>query len=369
MQGPIQIATTIALASAALGCSEYDRPPIREASEHLILRIPSELDVCGGTFSIMENEVIRIRELFGAMPGAVDYAWMPFSHYAPEDFPCTTIATNASGCASGLQVHDRAIANTHELVHAARAQIPVAFEEGLATLLGPPERRRVEPASRDELLNAMTGSWHLDESLYERAAHFVSYLIAAEGMDIFIEFDHRVRTIKDAYIAPFAQWSGTFEDVYDATFEEIWAGYAQYPDCPAVQFHLPLTACAALVEQAPEATLVTAWGEPGPDGSFLRSSSCEQDGVVGGEPVRWSTHVVELDILFAEAGGTGVTLIGEAASGTRAILSNCGDCWSGSAASVSTNEPFAFADLRSGPHALVLIQAIDEVGPVGIEIK
>jgi len=38
-------------------------------------------------------------------------------------------------------------------------------------------------------------------------------------------------------------------------------------------------------------------------------------------------------------------------------------------AAVSTNTPIAFESLESGPHALILIQTIDEVGPVGIEIK
>lgn len=155
MWGQIQIVTAIALVTAALGCSD-DRPPIREASDHLILRVPSDLEVCGGTFSTMESEVIRLRGLFGATPGPVDYAWMPRTHYASEDFPC--MLSIADGCASGLNVYDRSIANTHELVHAARAAMPAAFEEGLATLLAPANRPVQALAPRDELLDALRGS-------------------------------------------------------------------------------------------------------------------------------------------------------------------------------------------------------------------
>ena len=273
MEMPVRSQTTIAIASvlAVFGCAD-DRLPIREASEHLILRVPSGLEVCGGTFSTMESEVIRIRELFGARAGTVDYTWMPRSHYGREEFPCVM---GASGCAGGLLVFDRAIANTHELVHAARSGMPAAFEEGLATLLTAPIAPETPLAPREQLFDALVGSWPEDGALYPRAAHFVSFLIADEGIDTFGEFDRRVRYIKGTRDATFAEWVGVFEDVYGATFEEMWTAYADYPDCPAVQFHRPLTACAALAERTPEATLVAPFlGEAGPDASFKRSFNC-----------------------------------------------------------------------------------------------
>lgn len=79
--------------------------------------------------------------------------------------------------------------------------------------------------------------------------------------------------------------------------------------------------------------------------------------------------MVELDLFAAAAGFTAVELIGETVPRTRATLTNCGNCWSGSAASVTTASPAALENLASGPHALILYQAIDEVGEVGIQIN
>jgi hypothetical protein len=359
----------------------YEAPPVIQQSEHLILRGPPDLEVCGGTFSKMESEVMLIRALFGEAPGPVDYAWLPVEHYVLDDFPCAPFTDNA--CAYGSSVYARTLASTHELVHASRKfGLPTVLEEGLATVLSDPQYQNTDVlVPREEPLDALTtSSWANASSvhgLYERSAHFVSFLFAAEGMDKFIEFERRVQATgddSDVHDASFAQWAMHFEEVYGQTFDDAWEAYQEYPDCPPAQYHHPVAACAALEDWNTEISIVPAFGgESASDASFARRIECDQAGVFGpmvyygDDATRASMFVLDVDVwlpftIFA-------SLAGETGKGSRAILTNCGDCWDGSASMVSQSSPKDLPNLQSGRHALVLYQAIDEPGEVGIELS
>lgn len=68
---------------------EVELPPIREQSEWLVLRGPTELPICDATFSTMEAEVMQISEMFGSGPVTVDYSWMPKPSISPRSFRVT----------------------------------------------------------------------------------------------------------------------------------------------------------------------------------------------------------------------------------------------------------------------------------------
>lgn len=50
-------------------------------------------------------------------------------------------------------------------------------------------------------------------------------------------------------------------------------------------------------------------------------------------------------------------------------LTSCGNCWEGAGILLSHGSPEASVNLESGVYALELRQAIDEPGPVGLELR
>jgi hypothetical protein len=357
-------------------CDSEDLPPIYEQSEWLVLRSPPNLQVCGGTFAEMEADVIQLHEMYGTTSVSVDYSWMPESRYSADEFPCQI--STAFGCAASVNIYARTLASTHELVHAGRsAKLPAVLEEGLATIFDTPINADADVmASREILLDALeAGTWGLapnSHGLYERVAHFVSFLFAQYGRETFLEFEARVAWGDYAY-RPLSQWQADFEAVYAESFDHAWAAYADYPDCPPARFHLPLTECSMLATAPVDAKLIpTPVHEPGPKASFSRTLECSDDEAVG--PIvaydrsmtRSGSYVVDIHNHFHET--LRIAWAGEATDADRAILTNCGNCWAGSAAFLSGSERSTSSKLLSGPHALILYRELDATGELGIEL-
>jgi hypothetical protein len=346
--------------------------PILEQSEWLVLRGPTDLPICRGTFSTMEAEVVQISEMFGSGPVTVDYSWMP----DPEDLPCPI----GWACASDRNVYAPTLMVTHELVHAARESLPSVLEEGLATVLSVATNGNDDVLASREILSEAVEAGTLElapdgKGVYERSAHFVSFLFAHYGRDTFLEFEARVRRETSAD-RPLSEWAADFEAVYGESFEQAWEIYATYPDCAPAQYHLPLTACSMLETRPSEASLLPAFIlEPGPEATFTRALECDEDGVVGpylfynGLLTRSATYVVDIDNHY---GGTvWFNLTGEIGDANRAIITDCGNCWEGSGVMLSSKYPHGGANLRSGPHpyALILYRDLDATGEFGIVTK
>src|SRR5690606_21146045 len=144
------------------------------------------------------------------------------------------------------------------------------------------------------------------------------------GFDEFVEFEARLQSLDGAKDASFERWKSVFEDVYGESFGETWAAYENYPDCSPAQFHRPLSACAALGERVPEATLTPAFATaPDPGSIFERELDCGQDSIYGPivdgvPPSRASLHVVEINNPLATS--VWVSLTGEINDGGFAIL-------------------------------------------------
>jgi hypothetical protein len=361
------------LGSLLIACSGEERPPIREQSDYLILRAPADLPVCEGTFQRMETEIIRIQAMFGAQPVTVDYSWMPRSHVSTDEFPCDT-----SGCALEADVYARTLMSTHELVHAARSDsLPSVLEEGVATLFQIAADRSADVmASREVLREALElGTWEAAPSmyaLYERLAHFVSFLFAKYGKDAFIELERRVRWGQTAH-RPLSQWQADFEAVYGESFEQVWESYATYPDCPPAQFHLPLTECSQLPTAPLDASLMPALLVEWPESQFTRVLDCDDAQVVGpivfsnGAFMRSASYYVDLDNKLG--GAVWIRLTGDVGDSSRAVITSCGNCWDGSAAFVSSSNTSAGGNMQSGRHTLILYQDLEATGEFGVELS
>lgn len=346
-----------------------------KSSSRLILRAPTDLEICAGTFASMEAEVIELQSRFGVDPNLVDYAWMPESHYDDEALPCN-LSTFA--CSIGNNVYARTLASTHELVHASRPSLPAVLEEGLATLLSVPRTNDVgEMATRDELLTALElGTWEQasdERGVYERSAHFVSFLLAAWGHDKFADFERRVRGASSNREQPLAKWEADFEDIYGEPFSAVWQEYADYPDCGLAQYHLPLTACTMVADGALSASLRPAFMTDTEDAEFSDSLACADAHVFGprqlldGATVRAANFAVEVDNWIG--GSVHVTLTGAASERSRLLLTNCGDCWDGSASMLTGSSPSELLNIQSGPYALILFAEIDAHGELGVRLR
>ncbi len=316
----------------------------------------------------MESEVIRIEEMFGTGPVSVEYSWMPKSYFPDHDFPCRS---SIWGCSVDSDVYSRTLLSTHELVHAARvSSLPPVLEEGLANLLSAATSRSESVmAPREMLWEALAaGTWAIAEDphgIYERSAHFVSFLFAQYGRELFLEFEQRTRRNGYQY-RPLSGWTADFEAVYGEPFEQVWASYASYPDCPPAQYHLPLTECAMLGNRPADASL-------SPGDTFTRALECDSDEVAGPfvffpeSRMRFASYRVDID--NDRGGAMGVELVGAVNGANRVILTNCGNCWEGSAAYLSSEHRRTSSRFQSGPHALLLYRDLEATSETGITLS
>ena len=263
-----------------------------------------------------------------------------------------------------------------------RFKLPSVLEEGLASLLEQPSTSDdLNIVSRDELLAALeAGSLQNASSghgLYQRSAHFISFLFAEFGREKFIELEQRVGVAnpdRGNDDRPLADWEAAFETTYGQPFADVWAAYEDYPDCSSAQFKLPLTACAMLEGASPSATLIPTYAtEITPEAEFRLTFECSDDAVVGPyvfgdrQVARASMHVIAID--NAHDPRVDVQLTGHRDAGTRALFTSCGNCWEGAGALLTRSNLSRELDVPSGVYALILYQDMDVPGPVGIGVS
>jgi len=363
--------------ASALGACEV-RPPVIEEGELLILRGPIDVEICAGTFPTMESELAELFARFDHPPHTVEYTWMPLSHVDEVDFFCTS--DNVLGCAQGDQIYTRSLAHTHELVHAARNKgIPAVLEEGLATYLDTPTNNRPSKmASRELLLEGLELGTYLVNAqpieVYERAAHFVSFLVAAWGWDTFLALEQRVAS-ETAYVdSPLSLWQDDFEAVYGQSFAEVWDAYADYPDCPLTQFHRPIHACGLAASGELDGSIDIALDPVTPAAVFMTELDCKSERVLGPvllrsrHPDRRLAHYA-IEVINSLGTTTDVSLIGELDEASRAILTTCGDCWAGTGLMMTAKDPVVEDIPNPGTYALILYTSADSPGPVGVQMQ
>ena len=306
--------------------------PVIEASERFVLRGPEEPPICGGSFAHMEDMVVYIQDelLPNEPPRTVTHTWVPFGFDEEYEDIC---GPGFLACVDdGTKSYDRRLASAHELVHASRPGFPSRIlEEGVATMFGEIVSSAMAP--RDELYGELTEpSGDLSGRLYERSGHFVSFLVALVGAQEFFEFDSRLRTQRGSgKRAP--GWDPLFVEFFGLTFEELWADYADYPDCSPRQFHWSVTRCPE-IDTVNDGVVILEpdFGtEIREENSVVADFSCSSSEVVGpdgrGDWFRVREFVIQVPTLVLPQ----LYLVGDVKPGSRAVLSPCGNCWGGEA--------------------------------------
>lgn len=269
-----------ALASA---CSdEPDPPPILWEGEHV--RFGTDADdstICAGTLPYLDGAVGHLGEVFGRPDARVDYYWVPdgTEPYCPEA---------AEGCADEHSVFTRYPIHLHELVHAIRFPntLYLPLEEGLADAYGDDwDRFAVEGDIRD-LLKDPAGNGYIPGPGYGLAAHFVSYLEAAHGLDALVDLDAAT-----SYESSFSSAEAAFQDVYGQSLDETITEYqADYPRCGTQAFRDRAFDCSRNVVEAPV--------EIDTQLDMTISMACDDPAVLGPRfGQRWTT--VTLDVKVA----------------------------------------------------------------------
>lgn len=374
-----QALVTLVIPLLGPACVEEDSLVVSR-SDLLVLYAPQDyveqdMAVCDGTFEKMEHDVYLTRKMFKSNTAVpIHYYWLPAIQISSDEFPCTA---SGHACTIEQTIYARTLASTHELVHASRATAPRVLEEGMATLLSDPYHRLSKLVAREELFDAFEAGTFEQASdpigLYERSAHFVSFLIAEWGLETFLEFNSRGYS----YLASFDEWTQGFEHVYGASFQQVWMMYGEYPDCPPVQFHMPVSACDALGGTAtPATTLTAAYSlESGPaddpDSTFIDSLDCAEGETFGpysydGKTSRGAMSVVEIDNWLA--GSVWIELVGDVDAGSRAAITACGSCWDGVGALLSHEERKILSNVPSGTYALIRYQDMTVDGGLGVSL-
>ncbi len=318
-----------------------------ENSELLVLAGPEP--VCGGTFEALARRVHALQVLFGDSPKKVHYYWMP------QGLAGTPCPKGATGCADGDIIYAERVPHEHELVHAARADVlPGVLEEGLATLLG---EYAGPPVSRDELLQVIQGREEMRTgSQYERAAHFVAFLLGRGGFGALRRLEQDT-----SRSMPFEDWAPLVEDVYDDSWEGLWAAYLAYPECDARTMHEDVLLCHGA--EQPIAQLTPDFGDPK---TLVIDMDCAAQDVTG----PFSDELIYealVEIGIPESPYFWVQLTGDVVAGSRATLSRCGSsCADEAGLSVSAEEPVLPLDVQPGLYVLELRQPIEVGGQLGI---
>lgn len=340
---------------AAAGCQD----PVLYRSESLEVRGPEDELVCAGTFAHMDKFVTSTQALLGEPFERVRYEW------APNSFDVDECPEQALGCASSYFVYAKSLASEHELFHASRSNsLPRPLEEGLATMYGE-WLTADERHEREQLRTAIeTNSFATNFAGYERAAHFASFLVWWQGVERIVEFQ---RTLEgDWYDRSFSAWVPVFEEIYGASWEDVWALYEDYPECNSIKYHQSLTLCAGPI--TPEATLAPELGAPA---EFTVEVGCEQDTAVGpvfDDDVVRKTVVLDIQPVIALPLWAEL----EADEELEAIVvltPACGDCTTPQSAIALDYSGDIEMGALSGAYVMHVFTAIDRAGSVTLRLS
>jgi hypothetical protein len=264
------------------GCTDLpDLPPIIWEGEHL--RFGTDADdstICAGTLPYLDGVVGHLGETFGRADARVDYYWLP-------DGAASYCPNAAEGCAGEHGVFTRHTIHQHELVHAVRfpRTLHLPFEEGLADAYGDDwERFPIRGDIRD-LLEDPTGNGYIPGPGYGLAAHFVSYLQAAHGLDRLIDLDAAT-----SYHDSFSGAEAAFERVYGLSLDEGIRDYeADYPRCATRVFRDKAFDCSRNVVPAPHVV--------GDELRMTIAMSCDEPTVLGPRlGQRWTTVALDIEV-------------------------------------------------------------------------
>lgn len=324
----------------------------------------SEDEVCGGSFAAVDELSGLIIELFDFDDSThFNYRWM-----SSEFFEGKCPPTIRSCTARGDGPRSRSIPIMHEVAHAlsdagkGRFCGPSVLEEGLAEYLTGPGFYEAygQPELSANIALILTSAGIEAGAEYERAGHFVSFLMETYGPEAVMALCERIPFYHDI-----EHWEAAVPELLGVELPELLAEYEQYPVCSRQQYRARLWEC----DGEPDAV-----ADPTQDVVFEVALDCSDPGTIG--PFLGNRAVATRRIYFPEAMRTGIIITDENGEDPgpqgygdlRFNLQECASCSADPDIFTSAHLGVVF-DFRAGMYDLILFGDLDQPQKLTIRLE
>jgi hypothetical protein len=308
----------------------------------------SEDEVCAGSFAAVDQFSASTIELLGFDDSIhFHYRWMS-SEFFEGKCPPKAVACNARGDGP----RSRSIPHMHEVAHALSSEgkgrfCPSVLEEGLAEYLSEPsfyETWYGQPELSANLAEILTNAPIVGGAEYERAGHFVSFLLETYGPEAVMALCQQIPIDHDR-----ADWEAAVSELLGIELPELLAEYDQYPVCSRQHYRARLWEC----DGEPDVV-----ADPAQDVIFEVALDCSDLGTIG--PLN-GRAVVTRRIFFPEAMRTGIYITDETGAdpGLDFNLQQCAACSADPDIFTSTGFSTVF-QFRAGMYDLILFGELDQ---------
>lgn len=339
---------SVLFVAALVGC-QPELPPLTWKGKVVHFGAHDPDAVCAGTLEWMDARASGLREVFGDRTfETIDYFWIPEGW--SEQRWCEPWS---EGCSEPGVVYAKSVPIEHELVHAIRRdRLPVVFEEGLAQLFGDIGWVGT-PSSRDRLLESLESSELANFPDYDRASHFVAFLVESYGLAPL----GRLAELGN-YRDDYPKVRSDFQAAFGFSIDQALAEYEDYPDCDPLAWVDTRIACTnpgILVQPTLEA-----------DAELSLNLGCDQPSTLGPHAgFMYAEMVLEVEVFQAPVW---IELIGDLGSDVSAALVQCGVCADSVVVWVSQEFPLEQSELPAGRYVLRLFRPVDDPGELGLKV-
>jgi hypothetical protein len=308
----------------------------------------SEDEACAGSFVAVDRLSASTIDLFDFDDSIhFDYHWMSSEFFEGKCPP------NAGACtARGDGPRSRSIPEMHEVAHALSSEgkgrfCPNVLEEGLAEYLSGPrfyEKWYGQPELSANITEILTKALIAGGAEYERAGHFVSFLMETYGPDAVMALCEQIPIYNDR-----EDWEAAVPELLGIELPALLAEYDQYPVCSRQHYRARLWEC----DGEPDAV-----ADPAQDVIFEVALDCSDPGTIG--PLG-SWAVATRRILFPQAMRTGIYITDETGAdpGLDFNLQQCAACSANPDIFTSTGPSTVF-QFRAGMYDLILFGEIEQ---------
>jgi hypothetical protein len=317
----------------------------------------SEDEVCAGSFAAVDQFSASIIDLFDFDDSIhFDYHWMSSDFFEGKCPPKISACT-----ARGDGPRSRSIPNMHEVAHALSSEgkgrfCPGVLEEGLAEYLSGPrfyQKWYGQPKLSADLAEILTRSTIQGGEEYERAGHFVSFLMETYGPEAVMALCNQIPIYNDI-----EDWETKVPELLGIELPDLLAEYDQYPVCSRQHYRARLWEC----DGEPDAV-----AHPTQDVVFQVALDCSDPGTIG--PL-YGRAVATRRIFFPEAMRTGIFITDENGEDPKLDfnLQECAACSADPDIFTSTGFTTVF-QFRAGMYDLILFGELDQPQKLTIRLE